>query len=226
MNKNEDRIIVIQCAARKQPNAGHIMDGERKVMFVADPAAAPPASDVIYRRPDHPASSGRSFRDALEEYNRNRRADNPLRLLPAWKLYYPDAYRILAEAFGVDNLYILSAGWGLVAADYLLPNYDITFSSSAKGSHAYKRRRKSDRGYRDFAAIQRGTSKHVVFLGGKDYVPLFCRLTRGVARRTVVFNSDTPPDAPGCDSLRYESRTRTNWHYKCARLIVSGHFSV
>ena len=52
MNRSEDRIIVIQCAKRKQPNAGHLVDGGRKVMFVADPASAPPASDVTYQPVD------------------------------------------------------------------------------------------------------------------------------------------------------------------------------
>lgn len=109
-------------------------DAGRKVLFVADPASAPQSDSVIYKRPDDAASSGRSCRDMLEDYNRNRREDNPrdnpLGLLPAWKLYKNDAYGALAKHFGTDNLYILSAGWGLVKADYLLPCYDITFSAS------------------------------------------------------------------------------------------------
>ena len=223
MSRTEDTVIVIQCANRKRPEAGHMEEAGRKVLFVADPASAPPGDSVLYRRPDDPAPSGRSWRDMLEDYNRNRRADNPLGLLPAWKLYENAAYRALADRFGTDNLFILSAGWGLVAGGFLLPKYDITFSSSAKGEDAYKRRRRGDRG---FAAIPAGISQHVVLLSGKEYRSLFLRLTNGVARRTVVFNSDTPPRAPGCTLLRYESDTRTNWHYECAMKIVSGEFSI
>lgn len=129
--------------------------------------------------------------------------------------------------FGIDSLYILSAGWGLVKAEYILPKYDITFSASAKGENAYKRRR-GDCGYCDFAMLPATTSKHVVFLGGKDYVPLFRRLTDGVARRTVVFNAHTPPPpappphAPGCKLRPYRPR----WHYECAKKLVSGEFTV
>ena len=65
-----------------------------------------------------------------------------------------------------------------------------------------------------------------MFLGGKDYVPLFQRLTDGVARRTVVFKSDTPPNTPGCQLRPYSSTTRTNWHYECAKKLVSGEFTV
>ncbi len=72
------------------------------------------------------------------------------------------------------------------------------------------------------------TSKHVVFLGGKDYVPLFRRLTDGVARRTVVFYSETPPRVPEPEYERYQSATATrrNWYYECAKKLVSGEFTV
>ena len=43
-------IFVIQCAARKNPDAGYLRrrDG-RKVMFVADPGAAPDGATRAYR---------------------------------------------------------------------------------------------------------------------------------------------------------------------------------
>ena len=151
MSRTENMIVVIQCAGDKRADAGHMKDDAgRKVPFVADPASAPPSDSVIYKRPDDAASSGRSYRDVLEDYNRNQRADNPLGLLPAWKLYTKPAYRKLAKHFGIDSLYILSAGWGLVKADYLLPKYDITFSASAED---YKHRQEQDRGYCDFAML-------------------------------------------------------------------------
>ena len=88
----------------------------------------------------------------------------------------------------------------------------------------YQRRRKRDRGYRDFAMLPATTSEHVVFLGEEDYVPHFCRLTDGVARRTVVFNVHTPPPhAPGCELRPYRP---IRWHYECAKKLVSGEFTV
>lgn len=221
MSRTENMIVVIQCAGGKRKKAGHLEDAGRKVLFVADPASAPQSDSVIYKRPDGAASSGRSYRDVLEDYNRNQREDNPLGLFPAWKLYKNDAYRALKKHFGIDSLYILSAGWGLVAGKYLLPKYDVTFSASVEG---YQRRRKRDRGYRDFAMLPTTTSKHVVFLGEEDYVRHFCRLTDGVARRTVVFNDHTPPPhAPRCRLRPYRP---LRWHYECAKKLVSGEFTV
>lgn len=68
--------------------------------------------------------------------------------------------------------------------------------------------------------IAKDTSDHVVFLGGKDYVSLFCSTTAGIARRTVFYNSHTLPDSPGCVLRPYETTTRTNWHYECARALI------
>ena len=218
MNRTGDTIAVIACAGSKKRNAGRLVDGGRKVMFVAYPEDAPADGRVLYRRPDDPASSGQSFRDMLEEYNRDRRADNPWGLLPAWELYVPPAYRALHNACGADKLFILSAGWGLVGADYLLPDYDITFSNQASAS---KHRRRGDRGYRDFAMLPKDTSERVFFFGGKDYVPLFCRLTEGVARRTVFHYSRTPPSAPGCELVHYPDAPQRTWYYKCAMAFAS-----
>lgn len=217
MNRTGDAIAVIACAASKKLDAGHLVDAEQEVTFVARPDIAP-ADGCFYKRPDDRASSGRSFRNMLEEYNRDRRADNPWGLLPAWELYKHRAYRALRDACGADKLFILSAGWGLVSADYLLPDYDITFSNQAS---ACKRRRQGDCGYRDFAMLPKDTSEHVFFFGGKDYASFFCRLTEGVAQRTVFYNSATPPSAPGCDLVHYPTAARTNWHYKCAMAFAS-----
>ena len=224
-------LVVIQCAAGKSVNAGHdaghLMseDGQR-IIFVAAPEGAPKCASRTYRRPDDPAPSGRSYRDELVAYNRDRRTENPGSLLPAWKLYKNEAYGRLAETFGTDRLFILSAGWGLIAADFLTPNYDVTFSSSAREENAYKRRSMRDPGWHDFRMIPKRTPSHVVFLGGKDYVPLFCATTAGAARRTVFYNAKKPPDAPGCALRRYETARRTTWYYECARALVDGDIAI
>ena len=69
MSRTENMIVVIQCAGGKRKKAGHLEDAGRKVLFVADPASAPQSDSVIYKRPDDAASSGRSYRDVLEDYN-------------------------------------------------------------------------------------------------------------------------------------------------------------
>lgn len=211
-------ILVIQCASRKRPAAGRLetLDG-RKVLFVADPRSAPLDDTIVFARPDDASDRGSSWRDVLLDYNQN--PENPLGLFPAWKLYDNPVYGRLVASVGVDNVYILSAGWGLIAARFLTPDYDITFSQGADG---YKRRRKTDR-YRDFRFIADEVRGPIVFFGGKDYLPLFANLTSTIGVRKVVFyNSAQVPPTPGCVLKRFETRARTNWHYECANAFLDG----
>lgn len=212
-------IVVIQCAARKRADAGCLRtrDG-KKVLFVADPGAAPAVDDVQYARPDDFAYGGETWRDALLAYNRNPDG-NPLGLLPAFELYQNEAYRKLAAKIRPEKLFILSAGWGLIEASFLTPYYDITFTSQAEG---YKRRRKADR-YHDLSMMPKGTQEPIVFFGGKDYLPLFDRLTDDArAPRTVFFNSAITPQIKGGRSVRFPTTTRTNWHYECVDAFLAG----
>ncbi len=219
----EDSIVVIQCAASKQSFAGHLHSGDgRRVMFVANPSLSPANHDCIYAHPDDPAGSGLSWREELLQYNRHP-DDNPLGLSPAWRLYKNRIYKRLYRKCGPDNLYILSAGWGLMHADFLTPNYDITFSNNAE---KYKRRGRRD-GYHDCQILPDETGKPVIFFGGKDYVRLFCKLTeqaQGV--RLVFYNSVSLPDAPGCELRKFETNVKTNWHYAAAQAYVDGRISI
>lgn len=211
--------IVIQCAARKRPDAKTFLAADgRRVVFVARPDLAPRQAGVIHVRPDDNSGAGKTWREKLLAYNADPRA-NPLGFLPAYRLYAHDTYGTLAEKFGVRNVFILSAGWGLIPATFLTPYYDITFSASAD---PWKRRHRDDR-YDDFC-LMREEGEEIVFLGGKDYLPLFCRLTATVrVRKTVFFNSTDRPELPdGFTPLRFRTSTRTNWHYECARALVAG----
>ena len=220
--------VVIQCAAgknrpaSKDPNAGYLATANGKpVLFVADPAdeTAPWRPEVEYRRPDDIAPSGLSWRDELIKYNKIYRdtGANPLGLLPAWRLYKDSAYEYLVNQLGEDKVFILSAGWGLIPAPFLTPDYDITFSGNAE---AYKRRRKQDR-YADFSMLPKDASHPIHFLGGKDYVSLFLRLTAGTgAERVIHYVGDyPPPPEPNCRVRRFETTRRTNWHYECAMTL-------
>ena len=218
----DDSIVVIQCAAGKRPDAGHLRCGDgRKVMFVAEPDLAPATPGYVYTRPDDRADNSLSGREELLRYNQKQAADNPLGLLPAWRLYQNPTYELLYRKYGPDGLYILSAGWGLLRADFLTPYYDITFSNATNvGKH--KRRGKRD-AYADFRMLPDDTVKPVVFFGGKDYVGLFCELTGRIqGPRRVFYNSNIAPKAPGCQTRKFYTNIRTNWHYKAAREYVEG----
>lgn len=216
--------IVIQCAASKEPSAGsfRLRDG-RPIKFVAAPDRAPPDGDYLYFRPDDPSDvEGASWRDLLRRYNREP-GNNPLGLLPAYQLYSNPVYARLVRKFGTDNVFILSAGWGLISASFLTPLYDITFSTIAE---AFKRRKKRDR-YLDFSQLGTIDSEPVLFFGGKDYLPLFCSLTETARDQRVVFyNSRTTPQLSNCQFARYHTTMRTNWHYACAEDFLSEKITV
>ena len=212
--------VVIQCAGSKDLDAGCLMAADGKpVFFVANPAIAPQQSEVEYRRPDDIAPSGLSWREELIKYNKTYRdtGANPLGLLPAWRLYANRAYKHLVKELGEDKVFILSAGWGLISAPFLTPDYDITFSGNAE---AYKRRRKQDR-YADFSMLPKNASHPIHFVGGKSYVSLFLRLTAETgAERVIHYVGDyPPPPAPNCRFRRFETTRRTNWHYECAMTL-------
>lgn len=211
--------IVIQCAGRKRDGAGSMQTSDgRPVSFVADPPRDPSPGAQYFARPDDPSEDGRTWRHRLLAYNESTN-DNPLGLARAADLYKPDAYSRLEGRFGAGNLWILSAGWGLIPAAFLTPNYDITFSASAD---PINRRRRRDV-FLDWAMIDLATPEPIVFLGGKDYLPLFARLTNGaVGQRVVFFNSSREPSHPGITFVRYETKRRTNWHYSAAVAIADG----
>jgi hypothetical protein len=57
--------------------------------------------------------------------------------------------------------------------------------------------RKTDR-YDDFHMLPADTDDEIVFFGGKDYLPLFCKLTAPIrSTKTVFYNSGNPPRADG-----------------------------
>ena len=210
-------IIIIQCAASKRTDAGRLMSAAgRPVVFVADPESAPPDDSVSYARPDDISDNGKSWRDVLLEYNKTA-GDNALGLCPAYQLYQNRIYAQLADRFGLRKVYILSAGWGLIRADFLAPYYDITFRQSAE---QYKRRKKQDF-YRDFRMLPDDVEEETVFFGGKDYLPLLCALTNDMRTvKTLFYNSDRVPPAPGWTLKRFATSTRTNWHYECATAFL------
>lgn len=211
-------IAVIQCAANKRVDAGYFHHANgRAVQFVADPSKITSSDRYVFARPDDIAREGVSWRDLLVQYNLSPNK-NPYALLPAIDLYTNECYRKLASKVGRGNTYILSAGWGLISADFLTPVYDITFSGAADPC---KRRRRGDV-YRDLRMLP-AAEVPVLFFGGKDYVSLFCELTSHVkGPRIVFYNSSKPPAAVNCRLHRFDTSTRTNWHYECARAFIEG----
>lgn len=215
--------VVIQCAAGKRAEAGSLQAADgRPVRFVAHPELVPCQSDCLYAHPDDVDATGVSWRSKLLQYNAHRRSGNELGLLPAYLLYRNPIYQSLARKFGTASLYILSAGWGLVEADFLVPSYDITFSMQAASD---KRRRRRDR-FEDFCRLPQAGGDDVLFLGAKAYLDFFCQLTKSYTGRRIAWAvSSMGIAAPGCELIHFPTRRRTNWHYECAQRLIDGTLS-
>ena len=204
--------IIIQCAKSKRSDLAPLRNVQGKIVkFVAQPKAADLQSNISYVHPDDPYDDHNSWRDHVAEANEANAT--PTGFCQAIDLYTAPAYQELKSAFDAEDIYILSAGWGLVRSDYLLPSYDITFSSA--GSHVT--RRKARQTFQDFNHLDLAGSDELAFLGGRAYIDLFCRLTSSYkGQRTIFYNSITPPYANGCILHHYDCKARTNWHYLCA----------
>jgi hypothetical protein len=213
--------VVIQCASSKVKDAGFLKTrtGQR-VKFVAHPTDAPRSDGLLYFHPDDNSDlPNQTWRQQLVEYNKSQR-DNHLRLLEAYRLYEHSVYRVLVDALSSSNVFILSAGWGLVRANYLLPDYDITF----KRVQRYKHRLPADQ-YDDFCHLSGSDVGPLVYFGGKDYLCLFHKLTRSLrCEKIVFFATDKPPGLGEWKTIRYPRFT--NWHYQCAREFLAGRLSI
>lgn len=218
-----NKVIVIQCAASKQPDAGYFRakDGTR-VSFVANPDIAPRRPGFIYARPDDPIN-GLSWRELVLRYNVSRDGDNPFRLYRAYRLYKNKVYRRLVQKFGSQKVYILSAGWGLIRSDFLTPNYDITFKQTPP-DQKYKQRYFDDDQWEDFFIRSLIHIDGMLFVGGQDYLRQFCALTKRIRVEKIAFyNSKQRPEAPGCILRKYPNAKRsTGWQYDCANDLVDG----
>ena len=218
--------VVISCAGSKADCAGYMKTkDERCVKFVGNPDLAKTASqktEFCYARPDGETKDGKTWREKLLAYNKLCTDENPFGLLPWYKLYtpnkpYKDIYTQLVKVFGIDNVYILSAGWGLIRASFLTPKYDITFSGQAD---AYKRRGKRQyRQYCDFNHLESAIDEDLLFFGGKDYLPLLCCLTQCYQGRRIVYYSGNKPNCDDVKFVPYETSTRI-WYYECATKVI------
>ena len=221
--------VVIQCAASKNPDAGFWKHEGKNVKFVAQPNQCSRSNSFLYYRPDDSIpGANKTWRQKLEEYNQEYKQTgrNSFNLCEAYKLYKNPVYSELVERLQKENVFILSAGWGLIKSDFLLPYYDITFSSSAD---VCKRRKKSDE-YRDFNQLvdeKLEEDDFIYFFGGQDYLPLYYCLTQNLLCKKVIYHRSTRIricQAEGYEYIQYrrEGIAIEKWHYKCAEDFMEG----
>jgi hypothetical protein len=202
-------IPVLCCSAHKIADTFYY-DG-KPVKFVAAPEKAPRDGNLYCRPDDRVPGANKTWRDVVRE----QRHDG---LIPAYQLYQRDIYREMYAAFQ-DRFYILSGGWGLIRANYKLPAYDITFSTSPQVA-AWVRRGAGER-WNDFNHLQDDAAgfppeARIFLFAGKDYVDPFCRMTQGIRNRKVIaYASSYIERRAGFEYERYPSGT--NWFYEAVK---------
>lgn len=225
--------FVIQCAGSKEPCGTFKRDGYR-VGFVARPRTAPKQEGVIWANPDDVVMQevpGLTWRNQLDLYNKvwEQKPDQqaPEAFLPAYQLYTPNVYRDMVNKLGAQNVFILSAGWGLVRSTFLLPAYDITLANMSKEEKFKQRDKCIVSGWKDYAHMSlTEPNEEVVFIGGKSYWELFRKLCPAEATPIIYHAGDAPKmsqmPAPSRARLVQFGKPFTNWHYACAKQVLSG----
>jgi hypothetical protein len=210
--------IVFCCSTTK--NGNHFIHNGLTINFVSHVDHAVDRS-VIQVHPDNLIPDDViTWREliSLQEAQKN--------LIPAHLLYRPSIYNDLYQNFGND-LFIFSAGWGIVRADYKLPKYDVSFSRRSNVP-LYAKRRPGEvfNDFNQLVGINEG--ERIIFIGGGDYILPFCELTMNLPNEKVVIykNVNAVNRLPylNIDSftfLLYDTNLRTNWHYVFAKKLIN-----
>jgi hypothetical protein len=160
-------------------------------------------------------NSQKSWREYLIEHQ------NDKNLKKAYKLYSRKEYISLYDKFK-DSLYILSAGWGLVSAEFKLPIYDVTFSSKSGSTN------KRDKGikFNDFNQLEISDNEDIVFIGSGNYLPLFYSLTFNLPNRKLIFffgkGNNLPQPMVNQNTFKFinfQSLNNRSWYYELANLL-------
>jgi hypothetical protein len=216
MGKNY--IPVLCCSSKK--NKGFFLYKKQSIKFVASPIKAPGDGCIYYRPDDIIPGENKTWRDLVLE---QKEPD----LVPAYLLYCPpDVYHGLYRKFR-NRFYILSAGWGIIRADFKIPAYDITYSTAQKvPNHA---RRTNNYGWKDINHLKEDAADFkedptVILFAGSDYVHPFCKMTESIQNRKkiILFNSKKFKEGKEGDFeyKQYRTNTKTNWHIEAAKRLM------
>lgn len=209
--------IVFPCSSKK--NKIPFIHNNKEICFASQ--SVPGTEKKIFATPDEVIRNENiTWRDLIsKQENRND-------LTKAYKLYKHEIYKKLYERFKND-LYIFSAGWGIVSAEFMLPNYDITFSDG-KNIPDYAKRNKEFQ-FNDFNHLS-GIDKNeiIIFIGLGKYLNSFLRLVGDLPNKKVVFYKDKMFNAcaekgttKSIQFKRFEGGSNRKWHYLCAEDLIN-----
>jgi hypothetical protein len=175
-----------------------------------------------FRPDDNIALQNKTWRTYLIEQQLD------VNLKRAYQLYSRNEYNCLYNKFKND-FYILSAGWGLVNSEFRLPKYDITFSNGENVPIKTRRNRNIAAApvYKDFNQLEVNDKEDIFFIGGKEYLKLFYKLTQGLENRKIIFyygldNCPTPiVNQNTFIFINFPSTDNRRWHYEVARFFCN-----
>ena len=226
---SENFKVVMICAKTKHNNT-HISVNNQTIKFKA--VSNPENFEFL---PDDPKPNDNCTWRQWIEGNQNN-------AIPAlgYNLYRPknpfnEVYLNLNEKFD-DRLFILSAGWGLVKANFRLPNYDITFSGNNPANLRVFQNLNPP--FNDFNHLTynhnvglNSENEDIVFIGSPDYIPLFIKLTQNLKCRKIIYWKRMKPKPipielpiPNNTFLYrfYNTAKNRNWHYELAQKYADG----
>lgn len=215
--------IVISCCDRK--NGIPFNYNGNTINFVANVNEIA-QNNGNYVHPDDLIPNGiQTWRDlVLEQDNRND-------LILAHNLYRPNIYNDLFQHYG-ENLFIFSAGWGIIRADFRLPKYNITFSKGNKIPLCA--RRNNDDGFNDFNQLAGiNENDRILFIAGKEYVLPFCQIIENLPNEKIIVykTASVLINNPFHNKntfrfFNYHTNTNTNWHYEFARKLINDEINI
>lgn len=215
--------VIISCCDRK--NGESFSHNGETINFVSRVNEVVPDNELYFHPDDLIPTENITWRELIAQ--QEIRND----LLKAYNLYRPSIYSSLFEHFGND-LFIYSAGWGIIRADYKLPKYNVTFSNSQ--NIPFYARRNNDDVFNDFnhlEGIER--TERIVFIAGSDYVMPFCRQTEDLPNEKIIVykNQNLLNDIPylannNFQFIHYQTNRRTNWHYEFAARLINNQIEI
>jgi hypothetical protein len=214
INLSENFKVVFICANKK--NNSHFTNYQN-VKFLATTALV-----NEYRPDDCVPGENKTWKKYLVE----EQLDTNLK--KAYQLYTRNEYSSLYNKFK-KSFYILSAGWGLVNSEFRLPKYDITFSIGNKVPLNTRRNKNLILSpvYDDFNQLNANDKEDIIFIGGKEYLNLFFKLTQNLDNRKIIFYfgaNNLPMPNRNKKSfifINYPSNNNRGWHYEVARYFCN-----
>ncbi len=215
--------IIISCCNRK--NGERLLHNGEVIYFVSNVHQVVPNNKNYFHPDDLVPNEDITWRELIskqELYNN---------LQPAHELYRPPIYNSLHHHYG-NNLFIFSAGWGIIRSDFRLPKYNVTYSQNNNIPN-YAIRNNGDV-FNDFNHLEGiALNERIILIAGSDYVLPFCQLTEDlpnekiiIYKNQILLNNNQYLNYGNFQFQHYQTNRRTNWHYEFAQRLINNEIDI